>query len=42
MRATPNMQVLLVIVFMVALAAVAYFSLSCFLGSLQWSFPELF
>jgi hypothetical protein len=42
MRASPNMQVLLVILFVVSLAAVAYFVLSWFLGTLQWGFPELF
>jgi hypothetical protein len=42
MKNSQNLQMLFVLLFVVSLAAVAYFVLSYFLGTLRWSFPELF
>lgn len=42
MKNSPVMQMLFVLLFIFLIAAVAYLSLSFFLGTLQWSFPELF
>jgi uncharacterized integral membrane protein len=41
MKVSSNIQVLFILLFVFSLAAVGYLSLSYFLGTLEWSFPEL-